>query len=376
MPERPVSLSQVWLPAGLRRLPAVISAELPTIALVTAVVALLVLFRKAVFIGMYGVPSAEEFLLSVRGEFVFHYLAALAMLLVIQPVRHKGPQDGMRRVGALAAAVLLAAIVAATARVAYFLFALHAPSEEAWVSWPSYFVRFGLPCALLVTVGEFHRAEVRDLESMRAADADRAVLEQQTLQARVRTLEAQIEPHFLFNTLANLRRLYETDGVAGDAMLERLMAYLAVALPSMRDGQSTLGREARMVESYLELQRVRMGQRLHFAIDIAPTLASVEVPPMMLLTLVENAIKHGLAPQREGGRVDVRASLDGAVLELEVADNGRGFGDDTAGGGTGLANIRARLAAIFGPAADLTLARREPRGLRATIRIPAAMVAA
>jgi sensor histidine kinase YesM len=232
------------------------------------------------------------------------------------------------------------------------------------------FVRFALVAGLLVTVGEFHRAEVRSLEALQRADAERARLEQQTLQARLKTLEAQVEPHFLFNTLANLRRLYETDPEAGEAMMERLMRYLQTALPSMRDERSTLAREAQLIEAYLELQQVRMGRRLAYGIDIAPALRPLQVPPMMLLTLVENAIKHGLAPQREGGRVDVRARLDGPQLRLEVADTGRGFGGGTSGGGTGLANIRARLAARFGTAAEITLTAGAPRGLLAAIRMP------
>jgi sensor histidine kinase YesM len=244
------------------------------------------------------------------------------------------------------------------------------PASELWGAVPFLYPRFAVIGGLLTVAGEFHRAQVRSIEAMRAADADRAALEQQTLQARLKTLEAQIEPHFLFNTLATVRRLYEIDPAGGEAMMERLMHYLAVALPSMRDDRSTLEREAQLLESYLELQHVRMGRRLAYAIEFPAALRPVEVPPMMLLTLVENAIKHGLAPQREGGRIDVSARVEDGHLVLEVADTGRGFGGGTSGGGTGLANIRARLGAMYGAAAQLTLAPREPSGLRATIRMP------
>jgi LytS/YehU family sensor histidine kinase len=141
----------------------------------------------------------------------------------------------------------------------------------------------------------------------------------------------------------------------------------------MRNAASTLEREAQLIEAYLDLQRVRMGRRLDYGVDIAPALRHIEVPPMMLLTLVENAIKHGLAPLREGGRVDVRVRLDGRALLLEVADTGRGFGGETSGGGTGLANIRARLAAMFGSAARFTLAAGHPRGIVASIHMPLAL---
>jgi len=233
-------------------------------------------------------------------------------------------------------------------------------------------LRYALIAALLTVVGEIYRRELQSLQAMRAAEADRAAFEQATLQARLQVLQAQIEPHFLFNTLANVRRLYELDGPAGRRMLEHLMHYLEVALPSMRVDRSTLDSEAMLADAYLRLQQVRMGRRLAFAIDVAPALGGTEMPPMMLLTLVENAIKHGLAPLPEGGRIDIaaRRASDG-TLSLTVIDDGRGFGGDTSGGGTGLANIRARLAALYGPRARLDIDANEPRGVRAAITLPA-----
>ena len=372
MADQPASFFKAWSATRWHGLRAVAAGELRTLAFVTVVVALMSVFRQVVFAGIgTDLLSLAEFFEEVWSDFQQHLFTALLMLLIIQPVRRLGPQDGVRRYGVLAIAVVIAAATATVVWVSTLILGGN-DAAETWPAAPSIWLRFGLLAGLLVAVGEFHRAEVRDLEAMRAADADRAVLEQQTLQARLRVLEAQIEPHFLFNTLANLRRLYETDTATGEAMLERLMRYFEIALPSMRSAQSTLDREAQLLESYLELQRVRMGRRLSYGIDIAPALRGLELPPMMLLTLVENSIKHGLAPQREGGRVDVAARLDGPTLVLEVSDTGRGFGGDTAGGGTGLANIRARLVAMFGSAAELTLATRDPRGLQATIRLPMA----
>jgi signal transduction histidine kinase len=354
------------------RLRAIAAEERRTLAFVAAVVLLYVVFRQVFPLGFADISAtAADVLDAVWKDFCLHYALAIAMLLVIEPVRRVGPRGGARRLFAVSGAVVVAAAVAATGWGSLLAWAGEQDVGEIFGVWHMFFLRFAILAAMLVAVGEFHRREILSLEAMRAAEADRAALEQETLQARLKTLEAQIEPHFLFNTLANVRRLYDTDAVAGEAMLERLMRYLEIALPSMRGDRVTLDREARLLEAYLELQQVRMGKRLAYAIDIAPALRHSEVPPMMLLTLVENAIKHGLAPQREGGRVDVRARLDGSQLRLEVADTGRGLGGDTSGGGTGLANIRARLAAMFGPAADLTLAPREPRGLLATIRMPA-----
>ena len=145
-----------------------------------------------------------------------------------------------------------------------------------------------------------------------AIDAER--MDHQTAEARLQMLEAQIEPHFLFNTLAHVRRLYETDPAAGARMLHNLARYLAGALPQMR-AAATLGRELDHVAAYLNIQQIRMGRRLAFAIDVPAALRDAALPPLMVLTLVENAIKHGLSPLREGGRIDVRASVGRRPLD-------------------------------------------------------------
>jgi LytS/YehU family sensor histidine kinase len=194
-------------------------------------------------------------------------------------------------------------------------------------------------------------------------------MDEQAAEARLQMLEAQIEPHFLFNTLAHVKRLYETEREAGARMLDNLMAYLAVALPQMRATESTLARELDHARAYLEIQQIRMGRRLAFGFDVAEPLRAARLPPLMLLTLVENAIKHGLTPQLGGGRIDIRASVEGGHLRVEVADTGQGF-TKTGGGGTGLANIRARLATQFGSNAGLALALNSPGGVVATISLP------
>jgi LytS/YehU family sensor histidine kinase len=147
------------------------------------------------------------------------------------------------------------------------------------------------------------------------------------------------------------------------------MRYFEVALPQMRAADSTLGREVTLTESYLEIQRIRMGRRLAFDIDIPDPLRDAALPPMMLLTLAENAIKHGLAPLSEGGAVKISAAARGDELEVHVADSGQGF-TQSSGGGTGLANIRARLAVMYGASGRLTLALNTPHGVVATIALP------
>lgn len=214
--------------------------------------------------------------------------------------------------------------------------------------------------------------------ALREADLDHRRLETRMLEARLQVMQAQVEPHFLFNTLAHIKRLYETDAKRGRRMLDAFCDYLDAALPQMRGDRSTLGRETAMARAYLETQQVRMGRRLRFEISVPENLHDVAFPPMMLLSLVENAIKHGLNPLREGGRVEIRAQAHDAALRAAVADTGAGLAGIKSEGGTGigLSNIRARLVALYGRAARLTIADNTPRGLIATIEIPRQLASA
>jgi len=211
--------------------------------------------------------------------------------------------------------------------------------------------------------------------SLRAVEIARSQLETGMLEARLQALQAQVEPHFLFNTLAHIKRLYRTDRVRARLMLDSFRAYLRSALPQMRSAGATLGREIDLVHAYLDVQQVRMGQRLEVQIDVPEALRKETFPPMILISLVENAIKHGLNPLPSGGAVRVSASRRGEVLEVSVIDTGRGMADQI-GSGVGLSNIRARLAALFGPQGDLSLTQNIPRGVCATIRIPRSAPAA
>ncbi len=196
-------------------------------------------------------------------------------------------------------------------------------------------------------------------------------LAKQMMEARLQVMRAQIEPHFLFNTLANVKRLCQTDVAGGVAMLDNLIRYLRAALPRIREEQSTLGQEGELVQAYLAVLKIRMGARLRFAVEIPPALASHPFPPMILLTLAENAIKHGLTPSSSGGMITVRAEAVDSRLHIRMADNGVGFGAAATGGtGVGLANTRARLAALHGPSAELSFLANEPTGVVAMIEVP------
>ena len=215
----------------------------------------------------------------------------------------------------------------------------------------------------------------RSRVSLRVAEDKRREAEyhrmtQQVTEAKLQALQAQVEPHFLYNTLASVQALTEVDPARANEMTGHLIQYLRNALPKMRESVSTVGQEVELVRAYLSILQMRMGERLAFTIEVPDALMALPFPPLMLPSLVENAIKHGLEPQREGGVVHITASEEGGRLRLVVSDTGRGF-SETPGAGVGLANIRERLAALYGGAARFTLEANTPRGVVATIEVPA-----
>jgi sensor histidine kinase YesM len=197
-------------------------------------------------------------------------------------------------------------------------------------------------------------------------------LDRQMSEAQLQVLQSQIEPHFLFNTLAHVRRLYQTDSRAGRAMMRHLSRYLSAALPAMRETGIKLAQDVELAVTYLNIQKIRMGPRLAFEVDIPSKVGDVRIPPMMVTTLVENAIKHGLSALPEGGMVRIDTRLRDQTLEIRVSDTGQGF-QASLGSGVGLANIRARLTTLYGSAAQLALSRNTPRGVTATVIVPIAL---
>ena len=207
------------------------------------------------------------------------------------------------------------------------------------------------------------------LADLKRKEAEYHRMTQQVTEAKLQALQAQVEPHFLYNTLANVQALTEVDPAKANTMVGHLIQYLRNALPKMRESISTVGQEIELVRAYLNILQMRMGKRLAFDISIPESLLATPFPPLMLPSLVENAIKHGLEPQREGGSVMITAQAQDGRLRLVVSDTGRGFGE-TVGAGVGLANIRERLAALYGETAKLTLESNSPTGVIATIEVP------
>lgn len=227
----------------------------------------------------------------------------------------------------------------------------------------------GLLIGPLLAMGALYRQ--RDAEARSQAlhfELERSELERQALNARLRLLQAQVEPHFLFNTLANVRALVETGSPQAAPVLQSLIAYLRAAMPRLQDEAASLDDELALVRSYLELMHLRMPDRLSYAIDVPAPLRGLRFPPMALLTLVENAVRHGIDPSEDGGHIAVggeRLAADGLV-RLWVSDSGVGL-TQTSGSGTGLRNLRERLKVFYGATARLDLTENEPRGLHAEI---------
>jgi hypothetical protein len=229
-----------------------------------------------------------------------------------------------------------------------------------------------IPLFILVIIAKFFIDRSRAAQRMadlKRKEAEYHRMSQQVTEAKLMALQAQVEPHFLYNTLANVQALTEVDPARANMMVGHLIQYLRSALPKMRESISSVGQEIELVRAYLNILQMRMGKRLAFDISVPESLTATPFPPLMLPSLVENAIQHGLEPQREGGAVLISAqALDGR-LRLTVSDTGRGFGDNV-GAGVGLANIRERLKALYGESASLTLQSNAPTGVIATIEVP------
>lgn len=218
-----------------------------------------------------------------------------------------------------------------------------------------------------VVLGSKKKAETRaEAASMTAAEEG---LKRQLAEAQLKMMQAQVEPHFLFNTLASVDYLIETDPARASQMQKNLIAYLRASLPQMREGSTTLGKEVAQCRAYLEILKVRMEDRLQTAIMVPQGLLTAQFPPMMLQSLVENAIKHGLEPKAEGGAITISADVINGMLRVTVADTGLGFAGD-AGSGVGLANIRERLVQLYGGRAQFVVAANSPTGTIATIEVP------
>lgn len=220
-------------------------------------------------------------------------------------------------------------------------------------------------------MGGKRRAELKAQAAQQ--DAERESLHRQVAEAKMQMMQAQIEPHFLFNTLASVEHLIETDPQRASAMQRSLIQYLRAVIPQMRENTSNtnLGREAAIVKEYLTLLKMRMEERLEFSLSIPEGLNTAAFPAMMLQTLVENAIKHGIEPKADGGKIHITAEVAHNKLRVSVIDNGLGFGAIPSNGtGLGLQNIRERLALLYQDNYQLIITPNSPSGVTVIIEIP------
>lgn len=235
-------------------------------------------------------------------------------------------------------------------------------------------ILFAYLAAAKIVVRKVAQADAKVRTAVDAAE--REAMERRLVQARLQVLQAQVEPHFLFNTLAAVDYLIETEPPRASQMQKALITYLRGALPQMREESSTLGREMRLIRSYLDLIKMRIEDRLQIEIAVPASLEHAEFPPMVLQSLVENAVKHGIEPKTEGGRIRVAAGATGSQLWVEVSDTGVGVADGdlfdapTAGTGIGLQNIRERLSMLYPGKSRLMLRSDPTTGTVVKITVP------
>jgi len=230
-------------------------------------------------------------------------------------------------------------------------------------------VLFSLVTAL---IAHLRNREYRALTKSLAAEARQSATSRQLAESKLKLLQLQIEPHFLFNTLGSAQQLAEQGAPEAARLIGDLIHFLRAAAPALRDEVTTVRQEAAMIRAYLAIMGTRLGKRLAWSVQVADDIADCAIPPGMLITLTENAIKHGIEPAPKGGRVDVTARHVGDDLVLQVTDTGMGLTSTPTASGIGLANIRERLALLHGEAASLSLEDNVPTGFRAGIVLPLA----
>ena len=322
------------------------------------------LFQESVFEHF----SLGETLESMTLYFLDLLTIAILMVCAVSIVDAKLPAEGGVRNVALSIAVVGAVLAGIAIQMVVHYGSGPYPSTSYMLGEAA---RWTLMGGAITSIYEAMRRHRRHQQQLHQAELRHKILDNQMIEARIKMMEAQIEPHFLFNTLATVKRLYRTEPTGGARMVARLKKYLQAALPQIRRGIPTLASEIELVRAYLEILRIRMGSRLEFTIDAPRASLSVPFPAMVLITLVENSIKHGLNPMPHGGCIDIRVFDSTVAIAVEVRDNGVGFqvGAGTSGSGIGLANIRSRLAALYDAGASMVLLQNDPAGVIARVEI-------
>lgn len=339
-----------------------------------------------VFNAMFAVFFTTMELISVRVKSVDQVLSIFGNNLVISNVigfAFWGVMHGMgpllRKVNAssfLAVALFYAVLGTFIVTGSFFLLSQFPGYEgiSRWLFTTQQFISsFAISFVVSLVLASAWRNRVNELTIQIAIADERArvtAAERATTQANLRALQAQIEPHFLFNTLANVTSLIHTRPDDAKHMLEEFIAYLRASLATTRENETTLAKEFVLMQSFLAVLKVRMRNRLQVRVQLPDELQSFALPPMLIQPLVENAIKHGVEPKIEGGEILLKAIKVGDVVAIEVADTGLGFKNSTSNG-IGLKNVRERLDKLYDGKATLTIEDNVPSGTKITIRIPA-----
>jgi len=239
--------------------------------------------------------------------------------------------------------------------------------------WEKEFLKtIGFWLALSIAIGYFFFSKARlkiSKEIIQQERINRLSSEKQALEANLRLLQAQIEPHFLFNTLSNVLSLIDSNPASGKSMLVDLIHYLRTSLSRTLPVTTTLDQEMNIIKTYLNIQKIRMGERLRFTIDLPNALQEHPFPPMLLQPLVENAVKHGLEPAIEGGEITIKVMEEDDLIRIKVQDTGNGFSSyDTAG--VGITNVKERIRLLYGDKGRLMLEVNDPHGVKAIIEVP------
>ena len=271
--------------------------------------------------------------------------------------------NGMRKIASLVFSLPVSVAIGLTA--AYAITGVGGWGEEH--TWQSMLIGlfFGVIGAIAYILADRLAAETKHRQLIKSES------ERREIEAHLKLLQAQIEPHFLFNTLANVSSLIDSNPVLAKDLLERLNDWLRVALVRARSIEATLGDELVMLENYLAILKIRFGERLRWRIEAPDRVRRIAFPPMLLQPLVENAIRHGIEPKVGGGEIRIVADIEDDALHIDVSDDGMGLAVESGtGGGAGLTNVRARLAALFGDAGQLALHGNAAGGVTATLVLP------
>ncbi|MCA3057150.1 MAG: sensor histidine kinase [Rhodocyclaceae bacterium] len=339
-----------------------------------------------VFNAMFAVFFTTMELISVRVKSVDQVLSIFGNNLVISNVigfAFWGVMHGMgpllRKVNASSflAVTLFYAVLGTFIVTGSFFLLSQFPGYEGISRWlfttQQFISSFAISFVVSLVLASAWRNRVNELTIQIAIADERArvtAAERATTQANLRALQAQIEPHFLFNTLANVTSLIHTRPDDAKHMLEEFIAYLRASLATTRENETTLAKEFVLMQSFLAVLKVRMRNRLQVRVQLPDELQSFALPPMLIQPLVENAIKHGVEPKIEGGEILLKAIKVGDVVAIEVTDTGMGFQNSTSNG-IGLKNVRERLDKLYDGKATLTIEDNVPSGTKITIRIPA-----